>query len=306
MNEENEQMQDLLATRAVFGLSEDELLELERLEQEFPEFAVDDSFERAATAIALTDVQNIEPMPARLQAEILNSAERFFDSKESQAKVLDFGTKSKTVASQSSNAAETNGLETEDRRDNVREFTPKNNRWQWLGWAVAAAACVALAVNLWTTRLQTVKPDVVVIPTPTQTPVPVPNPAQEREQLLASVPDALRTDWAEPDPKQPVGVSGDIVWSDREQKGFMRLRGLPANDPSKSTYQLWIFDANQDEKTPVDGGVFDIPPGGEVIVPIDAKLAVKKPKMFAITEEKPGGVPVSKREKIVALAKVSV
>jgi phosphotransferase system IIA component len=44
----------------------------------------------------------------------------------------------------------------------------------------------------------------------------------------------------------------------------------------------------------VDGGVFDIQASnGEVIIPINAKLAVNKPTAFAITLEKTGGVVVS-------------
>ena len=40
--------------------------------------------------------------------------------------------------------------------------------------------------------------------------------------------------------------------------------------------------------------MFDIPAGQtEVLIPIDAKLAVVDPKAFAITAEQPGGVVVS-------------
>ena len=53
--------------------------------------------------------------------------------------------------------------------------------------------------------------------------------------------------------------------------------------------------------------MFDVTPNarGEVIIPIEAKLAVAKPKLFAITVEKPGGVVVSKRERIVLTASPS-
>ncbi|MEM7228940.1 MAG: anti-sigma factor, partial [Planctomycetota bacterium] len=79
--------------------------------------------------------------------------------------------------------------------------------------------------------------------------------------------------------------------------------GLEANDPSVMQYQLWIFDAERSADHPVDGGVFDIPAGGgEVIVPIDPKLAVSDATLFAITVEQPGGVVVSARERIVLLA----
>jgi anti-sigma-K factor RskA len=96
-----------------------------------------------------------------------------------------------------------------------------------------------------------------------------------------------------------------VVWSDEKQAGYMRFRGLPANDPTKQTYQLWIFDETQDPKTPIDGGTFDVNADGEVIIPINAKLKARKPAMFAVTVEKPGGVVVSDRKNIVALAKVA-
>ena len=43
---------------------------------------------------------------------------------------------------------------------------------------------------------------------------------------------------------------------------------------------------------------------GAVCVPIDARLPIGKPTLFAITVEKPGGVVVSKRERLPLLAKV--
>ena len=78
----------------------------------------------------------------------------------------------------------------------------------------------------------------------------------------------------------------------------MRFRGLAPNDSSESQYQLWIFDPTRAdwEAKPVDGGVFDVPDTGEVVVPIDAKLAVAETALFAITIEVPGGVVVSERE----------
>lgn len=82
----------------------------------------------------------------------------------------------------------------------------------------------------------------------------------------------------------------------------MRFEGLAHNDPSQFQYQLWIFDDSRDDAHPVDGGVFDVPSSGEVLVPISAKLKVGKAKLFAVTVERPGGVVVSKRERIVLTA----
>ncbi len=97
-------------------------------------------------------------------------------------------------------------------------------------------------------------------------------------------------------------LSGEVVWSDQLQQGYMKLTGLTPNDPANQQFQLWIFDPERD-KNPVDGGVFDISGAGTVIIPIDAKLEVNQPNAFAITVEQPGGVVVSERETLLALAK---
>jgi anti-sigma-K factor RskA len=96
------------------------------------------------------------------------------------------------------------------------------------------------------------------------------------------------------------------VWDQRTQNGYLRFRGLQANNTDELQYQLWIFDGERDERYPIDGGVFDIPPGQrEVIIPITAKLQVRNPAMFAVTIEKAGGSVVSSRDRIVVLAPVA-
>jgi hypothetical protein len=104
-------------------------------------------------------------------------------------------------------------------------------------------------------------------------------------------------------------ASGDVAWSQSEQKGFLRFQGLAANDKTKAQYQLWLFDKTQDY--PVDGGVFDAVPSsaggegrqGEVVVPVHSQLPVGAPTLFAVTVETPGAVVVSKHERIVVTAK---
>ncbi len=175
----------------------------------------------------------------------------------------------------------------------------------WPAW-VAAAAGIALAVGAWgwaTSRPpQLVRVIEAAPPLPSVVPAPPPTPAEERGRLLAASKDARRLDWKPT--KDPAGqsASGDVVWSNTEQKGYMRFAGLQPNDAQRAQYQLWIFDRDRDAKYPVDGGVFDVPPGGEVIVAIAAKLHVDEPTLFAVTVEKPGGVVVSKRERIVLVA----
>jgi hypothetical protein len=99
-------------------------------------------------------------------------------------------------------------------------------------------------------------------------------------------------------------ATGGVVWSNVTQTGYMRFVGLPKNDKAELQYQLWIFDADRDERYPVDGGVFDVDSDGEVIVRIDPKIRVHQATMFAVTAERPGGVVVSTRERLVVLAKV--
>jgi anti-sigma-K factor RskA len=182
----------------------------------------------------------------------------------------------------------------------VTSFTPRRSFWDWFGWAVAAAACVVLGINIYTTRLN--PGEIANVPPPTPTPERRLEPEKMREQLIQSAPDLVRVTMGAGTIKD-VKPSGDVVWSDAKQTGYVRLTGLPKNDPSKQTYQLWIVAENQDPKTPVDGGVFDVSSDGEVIIPINPKVKALNPKAFAITIEKPGGVVVSKQEKVAALGK---
>lgn len=124
-----------------------------------------------------------------------------------------------------------------------------------------------------------------------------------RAQLLAQASDVIQVAWSEG--KHPFNqtVNGDVVWSNQQQTGYMRFVGMPPNDPSVEQYQLWIIDPQRDDE-PIDGGVFDIPSSGEVIVPIQAKLQVIQPAAFAITIEKPGGVVVSTQDQLPLLAQV--
>jgi hypothetical protein len=143
-----------------------------------------------------------------------------------------------------------------------------------------------------------------------------PSLAQRRGALLAEDPEVLTVPWkkAGDDPAivsgqadlESMGGLGDVVWSPTRQQGYMRFRGLAANDPTVVQYQLWIFDAERDAAYPVDGGVFDVPAdaAGDVVVRIDPRLPVSRATAFAITVEKPGGVVVSSRKRLPLLAAV--
>ncbi|HEX6851196.1 MAG TPA: anti-sigma factor [Candidatus Polarisedimenticolaceae bacterium] len=140
------------------------------------------------------------------------------------------------------------------------------------GWIAAAAVLVA-AVGISVLR---------------ESPAP---PSLDR--LVREASDVTTVAWARSEQPGFEGVTGEVVWSTARQEGYLRLRGIPVNDPAEKQYQLWIVDPARD-KEPIDGGVFDVPSSaGEVVVPIRAKLPVVDPKAFALTLEQPGGVVVS-------------
>lgn len=122
-----------------------------------------------------------------------------------------------------------------------------------------------------------------------------------RANLLTSAPDIAKAEWT-PGPTPIPGAAGDVVWSTSRQQGFMRFQGMRVNDPTVEQYQLWIFDKNQDESTPIDGGVFDVSSNGEIVIAVRPALQVRDPHLFAVTIEKPGGVVVSGRQRLPLLA----
>ena len=125
---------------------------------------------------------------------------------------------------------------------------------------------------------------------------------QKFDSLIQDKPDTQRLEFASAsDPY--AGLSGEVIWNDEKQEGYMSLENLAVNDPTINQYQLWIVDPERDE-LPVDGGVFDITLNdGKQIIPIRNTLAINKPVAFVITLEQPGGVVKSKQEVVVALAK---
>lgn len=104
----------------------------------------------------------------------------------------------------------------------------------------------------------------------------------------------------------PSGVAGEVIWDGETQEGYVTLAGLAPTTETGQQYQLWIFDAARDDRYPVDGGVFDVPPGAEqVTVRVRPTLYVARPAAFAVTLERAGGVVVSDRSHLMALARVT-
>lgn len=131
--------------------------------------------------------------------------------------------------------------------------------------------------------------------------------ALQRTALIQNAPDTITLNWndweSEGAPPEIPNVQGDIVWSDSEQHGYMRFEGLPVNDPSESQYQLWIIDAERGMTQRINGGVFNCPDTGELIVEInDPDIPVSSAAAFALTIEQPGGVWVSDMSRRVVIA----
>lgn len=273
-NEIDERMLDLLCDKALFGLSEEELREL--AEFEATAGPTDEDLMLELTAARLSTIGSVEgaELPEHLFEKIV---------RDSKGHVL-----------------------TEENVFTARRAEPPRDgrgpgMFGWLGWAAAAAACIALAIMAYD---RPESPLVADGPRPSPTLQQELTPALLRQQLIDTGQVAVRAEWGKGNLPQTEEISGDVVWSDDRQTGYMRIKGLPVNDRTREQYQLWIFEDAKLEAHPKDGGVFDISSDGEVIVPIDAKLLTRDPKAFAITIEKPGGTVVSERDKIAALAAV--
>jgi anti-sigma-K factor RskA len=265
-------IRDLLAERALLELSAAEQIELRGL---LAESSIDpESFERVAAAAAVAlNPGPYEPLPADLKARIASAAPGHLAAAERLAPDHTSDATRFPRLTPGSSAVPSG----------ARRFRER------LAWLVAAASVLFAISTWWFAR---------------SIPATLPSLAEQRSQLLEQAPDAQQFDWTATADPAAQGATGDVVWSNREQKGYMRFKGLAKNDPETNQYQLWIFDSKQDERYPIDGGVFDIDLAtGDVIVPIHAALRVVEPQLFAVTVEKPGGVVVSSRERIALTAK---
>jgi Anti-sigma-K factor rskA len=280
---------DLLVKQVTEGLTPAEQRALDVLDGAVASALVRD-LERAVAAVALAGSAHPEALPAALADRLTRQAAAHFAG-------VRAGVSRPPQASAGASVVDLNSARTPP-------ASPVRSRSATYGW-LAAAACLVLAVFGWVRSpaplprvAQVLAPPTVIVAPPA---VVVPTAQEARATLMARA-DTLKIALAATKDPAAAGVSGDVVWDETAQRGFLHIAGLPVNDPTKRQYQLWIFDAGRDKRYPVDSGVFDIPANaGEVVIPIRAALMVSKPAAFAVTIEKAGGVVVSGREHIVAL-----
>jgi Anti-sigma-K factor rskA len=171
-------------------------------------------------------------------------------------------------------------------------------RAQRRGW-YAAAACLLLAIAGWWPRLAHLASDAAHGISPLQA-----DAERGRQHLLKAGGEHVgRWAWTH-EAGLAADVRGEVVWDGERQEGYLTLSGLEPNAPAGRQYQLWIFDAARDDRYPVDGGVFDVPVHSQsMTVPIRPALRVSHPVAFAVTLEPVGGVVVSDRSHLMALAR---
>ena len=278
---------ELLADEATQGLAPEELRELEDLlaEHDAPSLGRDDLALAAAAAdraFAARVGEVEEPLPAALRERILASAPTGGAATAGSRPTLT------PVPPPAGARPVTSGPHVSEPAGPHDPAPPPGPGSGFLGWLVAVAASV-LALLGW-----------IDDDAPNPRPLTQPQLVEARKLFLNGTPDAVRADWAATGDAGEAfaGVTGDVAWSVDQQTGYMRLAGLPVNDPDEQQYQLWIVDPTRDDE-PVDGGVFDVTRDGELVVAIDAKLEVDSPRVFALTLEQPGGVVVSENPLLV-------
>ncbi len=304
-------LSDLAVEHLMGALAADESDEYRDLRERYPGFDLLE-LECAAAALQLAAMAPPDPLPERLRIRLATDAAGFF------------GPHRRTETNANADAL-------------LPARASRAQRRQDLGWW-AAAASLAVALIVWinlpqtttVAHLQPSDPSAAPPSSPAADPSATPasvtagapgsavrlpplrasapagelvDPAAAREQLLAANPFVLHRSWRAGNDPAGRTVSGDVVWDPRTQRGYMRFVGLRRNNPNAEQYQLWIFDARRDERYPIDGGVFDIKSdSGAEVVAIKANLKVGVALMFAVTIERPGGVMVSDRSRIAALA----
>lgn len=273
----NERLVDLLIQRSTFGVSNSEQQELDQLAASSDNPLEIERFEVAAAAFDLS-FSAVEEMPHILRDRVLISAGEFLKEQQLLELVQDSGPTEPPAV---------------HRKSAVQTLDSINSGFGWRGMAsvLVTAASLMLVVSGYNPFA---RPGVIEL-----------TASQQMETFLENSPsDLVMIDWT---PVDSPDAGGKVIWSDSAQEGYMVFTGMAINDPSITQYQLWVFDSDPKQEVPTDGGVFDISKLAttglnQIVVPIKTTVPVGRAVQFAVTEEIPGGVYLSKRALIPVLA----
>ena len=266
-----EELHDLLADRALFGLDEQSTARLDQLLVEYPwvrEDYLDDAVAVMAVAFEESQVSS-ESLPQGL-------AERI---------------ESKINAAPDSDAPSVVGRLP---GSTGRQTRSSGGVFGWVGWC-AAAAMFVFSVMLWRPVEQPVRNVAQLMSWSAEHPDAVRwdwapglvNPAEDVTGYVTFSPEAqegfMMIKGLEPnDPR----IEQYQLWIwDQE-------REPDPNNPQPLA----------DNVHPVDGGVFNVNDRGEVVIPMKIPLRVGKPYLFAVTVERPGGVVKSDKSSVPIIA----
>jgi hypothetical protein len=316
---ELEKLEELAVDRLLGMLSDEDAAEYRRLRDRHPDFD-DHALERAAAALHLATGIVPEPMPAGLQRRLEDGAETFSAGRgrpPAAATTHGLGWQAMTgwlaaaaclgaaIATWLDRPSHTMAPSPPPAAPRAAQSAPERRPAPPAATATASTrptsstpANAPVSTTATTASAGTASTAATTASGPAET-----DPASARTRLLAANAHLVQRAWRAGGDPAGLQVSGDVVWDPASQTGYMRFVGLRRNEPNAEQYQLWIFDATRDERYPVDGGVFNVSGGrGGDVIPITPKLPIGVALMFAVTIERRGGVVVSDRERIVAIA----
>ncbi|MGQ0626874.1 MAG: hypothetical protein ACT4PL_02095 [Phycisphaerales bacterium] len=278
-------LNDLLADRAVQGLSPEETDELHNLAAR-QELTEDESLDAAAAVADAALSPNREALPRGLRDRLALTSRIFARSArgESLGGVAFGSSITPAQAAQSAPA-------------------PRWSLWRgasaWTGW-IAAAAC--LTVALWLNgELKRRGVQGGLFPTPASM-AALTSPVEIYQRLMDSGRrDLVVVDVAQRSSESLDGeVEAQLVYDPSGQTTLLKVKGLLANDPSSSRYQAWVQDGSRDDAAPISAGFIDIPhTGATYVMRIDPSLPLGRPVGFALTREPPQGSVMSSPDRII-------
>lgn len=327
-------LRELLIDDLAGELAPDDAAELEQLREQVPDAdAIHEELARVHSELIVRSARNANPMPAALRDKLLTQGQSLVQSRTSRAVrprwVPVLIAASVVLAASAAffayewNAERANARqhafalqETRDR--NAQLLSDAQRRVDELTARVASgdatqqelanqlaensARTLALAQALDAATRERDQAQLRIA----QLEAPVdPATLEQNRRKLLEVPDTIRIAWQPfdlPDaPAEQRTVSGDVIWNDELEQGYLRFVGLKPNDPDIEQYQVWVIDERGMEQK-VSGGVFNATADGEVIVPIHPGIDIRRVAIFAVTIEEPGGtwVPDLRRRVVVA------